>query len=501
MHRINYESLVGSTRGYWQILSIKKEKRKKSLFLCNCICGVQKYVSCADLIKGKTNSCGCKKKELSRTSSLERYGCENPLQNEDVRAKIKTTCLSKYGTDCSLQATDIKNKAEKTLIEKYGADNVFKNKEMQRIAKERSASTISAKYGVAYPFLSDQIRDTAHSVLIDKYGSISPFIDEKVRNRARANMQLTNIAKYGVPEYFQSEEFRQLAARSNWYTSKGEEEIKEFVRSLGYDTIKKKGKYEIDVFISSKNIGIEHNGLYWHSELNVNQNYHLNKMKMAANEKIRLIQIFEHEWLRRKSQVKSYLRSALGKNYIKVYARKCSIEIVDKETASAFLDKYHIQGRASFINAFGLVNNGELLALLTVNYHHRDSRKMTVNRFVSKEGVTVTGGLSRLTKFASNYIKKDLISWCDLRLSEGSGYRNAGWEQEEILRPDYFYTKGLRVFSKQSRRKSVVNTPSNMTEREHALQDGLVRVWDCGKIRFIYKYQDNSLQSLPNKNY
>jgi hypothetical protein len=27
-----------------------------------------------------------------------------------------------------------------------------------------------------------------------------------------------------------------------------------------------------------------------------------------------------------------------------------------------------------------------------------------------------------------------------------------------------------------------------MTERQHALQDGLLRIYDCGKIRFIYRY-------------
>ena len=32
--------------------------------------------------------------------------------------------------------------------------------------------------------------------------------------------------------------------------------------------------------------------------------------------------------------------------------------------------------------------------------------------------------------------------------------------------------------------KKVVKTPVNMTEHEHALQDGLSRVYDCGKIRY-----------------
>ena len=93
------------------------------------------------------------------------------------------------------------------------------------------------------------------------------------------------------------------------------------------------------------------------------------------------------------------------------------------------------------------------------------------------------------SKYASNYFKQDIISWCDLRWSEGNGYLKAGWEEDGILKPDYIYTNFKKVFSKQSRKKSNVNTPEGMTEHEHALHDGLYRIYDCGKIRFIYRYK------------
>jgi len=62
-----------------------------------------------------------------------------------------------------------------------------------------------------------------------------------------------------------------------------------------------------------------------------------------------------------------------------------------------------------------------------------------------------------------------------------------------ILPPDYFYidtNRQCKVISKQSRQKKKVNTPEGMTEYEHSLLDGLSRVWDCGKIRFIYRKKD-----------
>ena len=44
-----------------------------------------------------------------------------------------------------------------------------------------------------------------------------------------------------------------------------------------------KDKFELDVYIPSKHIAIEYNGIYWHSELNgKNKNYHLT-MDSAEN--------------------------------------------------------------------------------------------------------------------------------------------------------------------------------------------------------------------------
>jgi hypothetical protein len=102
---------------------------------------------------------------------------------------------------------------------------------------------------------------------------------------------------------------------------------------------------------------------------------------------------------------------------------------------------------------------------------------------------TVRGLLGKVSKLAYSKLNQPLVSWADYRLSQGNGYLKAGWKLEETLPPDYFYFKAstFEVVSKQSRQKQVIKTPEEMTEYEHALLDGLERVWDCGKIRFLYK--------------
>jgi hypothetical protein len=295
----------------------------------------------------------------------------------------------------------------------------------------------------------------------------------------------------------------------NWQTapggSKAELEVLAWVQSLGLEAYKYHldGK-ELDVFIPSKNLAIEYNGLYSHSETidvgcQVNgtdiraksigrpKNYHKEKSDYFKSKGIRIIHLFEHIWRDRNEQVKSYIRSALGANENRIGARKCELKEVDSKEARAFLEKTHIQGAARHMTlALGLYYQDNLVALATFGVHHRDKTKMVLNRFAGATNWTVSGGLSRLTKEGAKRLG-DIITWADLSLSDASGYINAGWIAEEELIPDYFYTNFVDVTSKQSRKKAAVNTPAGMTEHQHALLSGWFRIFDCGKLRLRFK--------------
>ena len=73
--------------------------------------------------------------------------------------------------------------------------------------------------------------------------------------------------------------------------SNGESEICDYVKGLvGEENVVVRARnvidnYEIDIYVPSKQIGIEYNGLYWHSEGNGKDKwYHLNKL-LACNQK------------------------------------------------------------------------------------------------------------------------------------------------------------------------------------------------------------------------
>jgi hypothetical protein len=254
----------------------------------------------------------------------------------------------------------------------------------------------------------------------------------------------------------------------------------------------KRGGRELDIFIPDLNLGIEYNGLFWHNEHKVDRNYHLDKTKHFKSLGIRVIHVFEHEWLRNQDQVKSFLQSAFQKNQYRIGARECNFvfsnDKLEIQKAQNLLRDTHIQGKAP--NPKYVANvyyKGQLISTATFSKHHRNSKDWVLSRFTTKTNYTIQGALAKISKIAYEKFQDKIISWADYRLSTGNGYLKAGWKLTQHLPPDYFYHKNLQIFSKQSRQKRKVKTPPNMTEHYHALQDGLSRIYDCGKIRFEYQ--------------
>jgi hypothetical protein len=274
-------------------------------------------------------------------------------------------------------------------------------------------------------------------------------------------------------------------------SAKKQKEIGRFLSELQINYIENykipESSFEIDFYIPELRIGIEYNGSYWHSELYRPKNYHFDKFRLCQKHNIQLIQIFDTEWINKNDQVKSFLRSKLQKNETFIGARKTELRIVPKQEAKDFLNKYHIQGACAFKIVYGLYYENELVCLACFGNHHRNNKEMVLSRYVGKESVTVQGGLNKIISY---YLKNNgsFSTWVDLRFSNGDNWLKLGGKLSLILPPDYFYwdIKNRQRITKQSRKKSNVSTPSDMTEHQHAKQDGLTRVYDCGKLKFSF---------------
>ena len=63
---------------------------------------------------------------------------------------------------------------------------------------------------------------------------------------------------------------------------------------------------------------------------------------------------------------------------------------------------------------------------------------------------------------------------------------------EQEYPPDYSYVdvKSAVRLSKQSQKKDLTACPKEMTELEWSIMNGLVRIWDCGKKKWVFNLKE-----------
>jgi len=265
-----------------------------------------------------------------------------------------------------------------------------------------------------------------------------------------------------------------------------EQDFHNFLKSLGVEyryQVRDIIDGEIDFLVGK--VGIELHGSYFHSERYREHSYHFKKHVKCRDAGIQLIQIFDHEWSSKPDLMKSYLKSKFGIFEDRIHARDCVVDLdVPRDEVKRFIDENHLQGYSGHLEAYSLRYNHEVVACITLNRHHRDASTIILNRLCSKVGVKIDGGFERL--FASIPMKHGLITHADLRFTDGSIYRRLGFVEDGFLRPDYYYTKNGRVFSKQSLKKTKEERETNLSEKDLRSLQGYLRVYDAGKIRFRF---------------
>lgn len=449
-------------------------------------------------------------------SNIKKYGVSNPSQNKEIKKKQEETLYKKYGVKVPAKCSLIKEKMAKTNLEKYGNICSLHSKEN----KIKTKKTWQKNYNCDHPFGSPEIRLKIKQKMKDKYG------DYYTRTESyREKTKKTCIKKYGFEHHSQNDKTKQKRKKTNTikygceYPSQNKEilkkifllgnqgknygktqkEIKNYLESIGnlkFKSIRIENK-EIDIFNEDKNIGIEYCGLYWHNEDSPDprdKNYHFNKYQLCKSKEIRLITMFEDEWINKKEQCKNYIKSVFGIFEKKIFGRKCLIKEVENKTSNDFYNKYHIQGKPSNTKiSFGLYYNEELLGVMSLGNHHRKSNNVILNRLCFKENYQIIGGASKLFNECINWCKNNNIykitTWSDNRWSQGKVYEKMNFYLEKELEPDYSYVNLNKKYcrlSKQSQKKSSTKCPKNKTEKEFANENNLSRIWDCGKKRWIY---------------
>ena len=285
--------------------------------------------------------------------------------------------------------------------------------------------------------------------------------------------------------------------------SKCENEIYEYVCGLvGKENVEHSNRtildgYEIDIYIPSLKIGIEYNGLKWHSEKFRNRNYHLMKTLNANKNGIKLIHIFEDEYINSKEIVLSKIKTLLHKNNnVPIsMARKCSVKEINKNDAKDFINKNHIQGYKGCTLSIGCFDNEMLIGVMTFE---KNKDEWILNRFatdINRKCVGVGGKL--FSFFVKKYNPTKVKSYADLRWTiekDNNLYTKIGFKLDSILKPEYRYVKAshpIERIHKFNFRKKLMEKrygiDSKLTETKLTESLGYYKIWDCGILRYIWE--------------
>jgi hypothetical protein len=443
------------------------------------------------------------KNKLKETLS-ERYGVDHYSKTNEYVEKVKNTCLQKWGVDNFSKTDEYLKKSKRTYLSKWGVDNFTKTEEYL----EKSKKTFLERWGVEYPTQSEDIRNRIRQTNQKKYGHSHIFgsneyrIDnfkisnhlnyisyEKGVNIFKCDCEQNHTFEISTDDYYgrikSGNKLCTICYPISDSSSIKEKMLLDYIRDIyQVDIITNyRDKYEIDIYLPHLKLGFEFNGLYWHSDKFKDKNYHLNKTNYFKERGIRIIHIWEDDWVYKADIIKSQIMNWIGLTKNKIFARSCHVKEINNN--KNFLNKNHIQGSDRSNIKLGLFYNSELISVMSFNKTEGRKKMITnewnLSRFSNKLEYNVIGGASKLLSyFIKKWNPKRIISYADKDWSNGSVYYKLGFNLVNETNPDYKYLINDKRVHKSRYRKSRLNT--NLTESQYMLT--VPRIWDCGKIKF-----------------
>jgi hypothetical protein len=486
--------------------------------ICKCV-HEQVSKSVKDYKKTITNEQQTEINNKRRQTNLEKYGVSCVAQTEENKQKfrdwynnpenvkeslerIKKTNIEKYGVENCKSLPEVEQKIIATCLAKYGVTNVAQIPSTKMKLKARIAEYKLNKHLIkkGYDRFSLYILNTYNfSVLTPKDEYLGYDAHQSLKFSCNAcNTLIEKVFSYGpglrcnhcnpvIPNFVSSEEQQVYDFITNELGILGKQGDKTLINP-----------YELDMVFDQHKIAIEYCGLYWHSEASSHKdkNYHANKMRLTNEKGYRLITIFSDEWKYKQPIVKSKLKNIFQQTARKHHARKLSVKLVPYQESQQFLNLHHLQGSSVAKINLGLYTNlDELVALMTFSNGRAalNSKTLTTEyelvRFVTN-GDSVIGGASKLlTNFITMYSPSKIISYADLRWSEGAVYEKIGFIKQPKPTIGYWYTANYekREHRFNFTKTRLVKEGADGLKTEWEIMQGLGydRIWDCGHLKYV----------------
>jgi len=445
---------------------------------------------------GKTGNCKCAKQSVSKkvSSAKSKY---NDEKKDQIRRKRNKTNLERYGVINVGQTHKAKDKHRQFYSDNKNVSEVVnkvKRTKLSRYGDESYNNPVKIKStwrAMAEEYWNSKFPDKDLELLQSKEELSALFETMTIDEIAHS----LNVHTQTVYKYLNKHDLRTP------FKSCLEQEMIVYLKSLGINNIVCNtrrllpSKKEIDIYLPDHKLAIEMNGVYWHHEdiPHINRSYHKQKFFECEKMGIQLITVFSSFWKQNPEIVKRTILQKLGLATERIYARNTVIRKVTAKDTRLFLDTYHIQGYTPASVCYQLEYQNRVVAVMTFSKRRiatgKDCSGYELVRYSSS--TRVVGGASRLVNaFRKEYPTEDIFSYSNNEWSNGSLYRSIGFRLDREIDVSYWYIdpkedKLKHRFNYAKQKLVKQGYPAEKTEREITKEMGLLKLWDCGKRRWI----------------
>lgn len=505
----------------------------KSKYLCECSCGNRFYVETHRLAHNKIKNCGHDSGKLKdmlgyKVNKLEvveyagngmwkcKCECGNyaEVRGYYLRSKRAVSCGK-----CHSRLIDITGMDFGLLhIEEYIGNNRYRctcqcgnvvellGYNIRKAGNTASCGCITQEKTIktkinngVYPNRTDEQIELAtnpellESKLVELGGDVKIGELISIMGITRANV-IRVIEKFGLSDYI----------NKDYSISEKEIELLKFIidntdrQVIQSDKSVLCGK-ELDIYIPELNLAFEYNGTYWHNSNIKDKLYHQRKSVECIEKGIRLIHIFEYEWLDNNMQnrLKAFIKDILTQGRV-MYAKDTKVMEVDNYIANKFNSTNHLQGKANAsINIALFDEYNEMVGVMTFGKPRfsRDTQYELI-RLCYKSGVRVVGGAERMFNyFLNKYKPTSIISYCNIAKFNGNVYRRLGFIEEGLTEPGYVWVSlnNNTVLSRyQTQKHRLIKMglgDKDDTEDSIMSRHRFCKIYDSGNIKYKWEKQ------------
>lgn len=447
------------------------------------------------------------KREALRKSLIEKYGVDHYSKTkefsrqmieasskktqeewDEIERKKRETRLEKYGVEHVFQSPEIKEKVKKTMLERHGAENPSNIPEFQ----EKRRETMKERFGVEYAGQNEEIKAKIAETNKEKYGGLFMNIPELKNEFTKRGIQkkvdngkamringksVMEIAKEKDIAPLEVYRMIRMGIDPEKFKKRGtiiEEYIREVLESIGarYKFNKHiSPEYRYDFLINDSNLIIECDGLYWHSELFKERDYHYNKRSFYDSINMKSLFFYENEIINKFSIVSSIISKELKKTDI-IPVEKCTIKKEPK--GKSFIYENHLEGTGSGDTYLLNYNNTPVYG---IQINETSSKVYEIIKFCA--AINTSLDESRALSILIDYV----ISKLDIRILKIKVNRR--YCNINILKlgfrldsehTDFLWTDGTSVY------------PSIKFNNNDGYKNNLTKIWDCGQAKYIKEF-------------